>query len=392
MSTYFRDIPLEVLFKRLQLGTPLNTAEKINAISGDLRDFCHDIAKRPFFSERLGIRNTRYTHFETVVKWVFVETRGIQPLMRYLQLASLLEGNRTFSRSSEIAKRVEGTMDFLERAFPDDCKVIRSRANALSVCMLAYRLDTRALNASASPFRDFVSTFFKELSVEVQRGSGAVDKELLRYQQAITSGSTGGESIRTRISILTRRLATQSPSYASLLSSYPDVDAAANRAINELQRAARGLVYEINRAYSGAHGEDLFKMTTKSSEAMDTMGEPCVDMDSYGRFVDALYFLVYEGSGNCARLPTPVSGFAMDVKSLRTDERHDRDHGARGKAAKRILGGASVFEGYSGKKTPRECGPDELKSTQLRILKRLVEFLTGLKEGADARGETTVGG
>lgn len=33
------DEELEELFKRLQLGTPLNTAEKINAIQGDLRDF-----------------------------------------------------------------------------------------------------------------------------------------------------------------------------------------------------------------------------------------------------------------------------------------------------------------------------------------------------------------
>lgn len=116
------DEELEELFKRLQLGTPLNTAEKINAIRGDLRDFCHDMADKPFFAQRIGIKDTRYTHFETVVKWIFVEARGIQPQMRYQQMEGLLTDNRTFSRSSDIARRVSGAIDFLGRAFPEECK------------------------------------------------------------------------------------------------------------------------------------------------------------------------------------------------------------------------------------------------------------------------------
>ena len=72
------DEDLEELFKRLQLGTPLNTAEKINAIQGELRDFCHEMAAKPFFKEKIGLKSTRYTHFETVAKWAFIEARGIQ--------------------------------------------------------------------------------------------------------------------------------------------------------------------------------------------------------------------------------------------------------------------------------------------------------------------------
>lgn len=53
------DQELEELFKRLQLGTPLNTAEKINAIQGELRDFCHEMAAKPFLKEKIGLKNTR---------------------------------------------------------------------------------------------------------------------------------------------------------------------------------------------------------------------------------------------------------------------------------------------------------------------------------------------
>ena len=374
------DRDLEELFKRLQLGTPLNTAERLNAISGNLRDFCHEMAEQPFFAQRIGIKNTRYTHFETVVKWVFVEARGIHPKMRLLQLEALLEENRTFSRSSELAMRIKGAVEFLGRAFPADCRVVRNRANALSVCMLASRVHTQRLSASTVHFRDFVETFFAQLSAEVQRGSRALDKELLRYQQAITSGSTGGDSVRARIGIITKRLATHAPVFAALLSSsYSEVQDVVSRAVGELQRTAEELVYELNRIYSGTHGEELFKMTTKTSRAIHAIGDPCIDVGSYGSFIDNLYFIVYEGSGSCNRLPDPVPDFAMNVKFLRSDIRHDLDHGPRPAVAKKLIRGANVFEKYSGKKTPEECGSDEFTSTQLRILDTLIRFLTALK-------------
>lgn len=377
------DEELEELFKRLQLGTPLNTAEKINAIQGELRDFCHEVSDKSFFSDRIGIKDTRYTHFETVAKWVFVEARGIQPQMRYPQLESLLKENRTFSRSSDTAKKVEGAVNFLTKAFPDECKVIRNRANTLSICMLAARVQSQGLisDTAAWQFRDFVQTFFSQLSSEVQKGVKAVDKELLRYQQAITSGSTGGDSIRARIAILTKRLATHSPTFSSLLSSYIEAGDAASLAIVELQEASRALVYDSNRSYSAINGgEDLFKMTTKSSNAIHTIGIACRDLKAYGEFIDALYFLVYEGSGNCKRLPLPPPDFAMDIKFLRADLRHDLDHGTENEVAKKITRSSTIFQKYSGKRTPEECGPDEFLSVQLRVLQALVQFLSELKK------------
>ncbi|MEZ4651559.1 MAG: hypothetical protein R3E97_22725, partial [Candidatus Eisenbacteria bacterium] len=286
------------------------------------------------------------------------------------------------SRSSDTAKRVDGAVTFLSKAFPVDCKVVRNRANALSICMLASRVQAQGLTSdtAAAQFRDFVQTFFAQLSAEVQKGVKALDKELLRYQQAITSGSTGGDSIRARVAILTKRLATHTPVFASLLSSYSEAGDAASLALTELKDASRALVYEINRGYSATHGEDLFKMTTKSSNAIHTLGVRCNDIATYGEFVDALYFLVYEGSGSCKRLPSPPPDFSMDVKFLRADVRHDLDHGSETDVAKKVTRNAAVFQKYSGKKTPEECGPDEFMSIQLKLLQALVEFLTELKK------------
>lgn len=375
------DDELEELFKRLQLGTPLNTAEKINAIQGELRDFCHEMADKPFFKDKLPLKNTRYSHFESIAKWAFVEARGIQPQMRYPQLESLLRENRTFSRDSDTAKRISRALDFLNMAFPDKCEPVRNRANTLSLCMLAGRACAQGLStpADAEVFRAFVDTFFTQLGAEVEKGVSATDKELLRYQTAITSGSTGGDSIRSRIDILTKRLATYHPRFARLIGAYRAAADEVTRDLADQSALARDLLYAVNRRHSALHGEDLFKMTTKSSAALATIGEPCRDITQYGKLVDALYFLVYEGSGDCKRLPTPPPEFSMDVKFLRTAVRHDVDHGSEADVHKKRVRASAIFERYSGKKSPEECGPDEFLATHARILEGLHKLLATLK-------------
>lgn len=375
------DEVLEELFKRLQLGTPLNTAEKINAVMGEMRDFCHHIADKPFFSQKILLRDTRYTHFEIVVKWAFIEARGIQPQMRLPQLESLLKDNRTFSRQSDTARKITGAVEFLNRAFPDKCPVLRNRANTLSICMLATRIYEQGLSISdggATEFRSFVETFFSSLSQEIEKGVQAVDKELIRYQNAISADSGGGNSIRMRLNILTKRLATFSSTFSPLLGAYHEVSNEITRNIGELAQTARELFYEVNRKYSAANGQDLFKMTNDSSAAMTKFGDPCRDIREYGELIDSLYFLVYEGSGSCNRLPSPPPNYVMDIKFLRTHIRHDVDHGSESDVAKKRLRAGNIYEKYSGKKAPEECGPEEFLRAHIRLLTEMISFLQDL--------------
>ena len=101
------DDELEELFRRLQLGTPLNTAEKLNAVMGEFREFCHDCTKKPFFKDKLPIKNTRFSHFEIVGRWGFIEARGIHPQMRLKQLEQFFRDNKQFSRTSDTAKVID---------------------------------------------------------------------------------------------------------------------------------------------------------------------------------------------------------------------------------------------------------------------------------------------
>ena len=122
------DNELEELFRRLQLGTPLNTAEKLNAIKGESRDYCHDISKSSFFKNKIPLGNRRYAYFEISTRWLCIEARGIQSQVRFPQLESFLKENRKFSKQSETAKRINRVLEYLDNAFPEKCKALRSRA------------------------------------------------------------------------------------------------------------------------------------------------------------------------------------------------------------------------------------------------------------------------
>jgi len=250
---------LRDLFLRLQLGTPLNTAEKLNAIGGDLHSFCKKVSQHRFFGEKVALRDTRYTHFFIATQWVCIEARGIQPQMRFPQLESLLVDNRRFSESSELAQIIGGSLEYLDTAFPGKSARLRNRANVLSVCLLASSIVRRRLSGgTALQFGEFVDAFFGRLAEEVERGTVGARNEYLRYQEAVSYGSTGGNSIRTRQYILTQALATSYPEFALLLSADRNYKPETERSIDEQAKVISDLLHSVNQHYAGSHGKDLF--------------------------------------------------------------------------------------------------------------------------------------
>ncbi len=367
---------LEDLFLRLQLGTPLNTPEKLNAVGGELRDFCKWITEQNFFKKKISLIDTRFAHFDIAAKWVFVEAREIQPQMRFKQLEALLKENRTFSQESDLAKRIKEALKYLDSALAHKSEKLRNRANVLSVCMLSSKVVRHNLHKdTVSLFGRFVESFFTDLATEVEKGAKSKEAELLKYQEAITYDSTGGTSLNNRLDILSRRLVLKYPIFSPLLGGTFIETTSTEKALNEYTDTISDLVYAINKKYAAGAGEDLFKMTTETINTLKTLSKPCNDIKQYGKFIDSLYFLIYEGSGSCKRLPSPCPTFVMDIKAMRTMLRHDENHGKKKDIEKKRKELAEVFKKYSSKKTPAECGPQDFLATQLSILSALKSFL-----------------
>jgi hypothetical protein len=64
---------IEELFARLNNGEPLNAAEKRNAIGGSMAALARELARHPFFTDRLPYGNERYQHFDVATKFLFIE-------------------------------------------------------------------------------------------------------------------------------------------------------------------------------------------------------------------------------------------------------------------------------------------------------------------------------
>lgn len=371
---------LEELFKRLQLGTALITAEKLNAIRGQMRTFCQWITKQPFFADRIKLKSTRFSHFEIAVRWMYIESQGIRPRVRLAELEDFVRANKKFSSTSSTAKLITSTLKYLDKAFPNPTSAIKNKANTLSVCMLAARVK-RVLSddSTAKKLGEFVEGFFSKLAEQVEKGVRASDKELIEYQQLITAASAEAPSIRGRIRILSKRLATFDSAFSFLVSSYDDVNESLDKEFAEKSENIQDLVSKINDKYASTAGEDLFKMTNKTTKALIKLKVARDTENKFEDLVDDLYYLFYEGSGAGKRLTDPKDEFVVtDIKFLRANTRHDLDHGTKGESASNRKKKAAVFKKYSGKDSIGLCGEEELLTAQSRILEASEKFLRAL--------------
>jgi hypothetical protein len=89
------------------------------------------------------------------------------------------------------------------------------------------------------------------------------------------------------------------------------------------------------------------------------------NVQAYGVLIDDLYFLLQEGPGN--RLSKPPQSFA-DVNDLRTELRHDVDHGKDKKVRAKRRKLASTFSKYAGAASPSTLSPDRYPLLQMNLL------------------------
>lgn len=89
----------------------------------------------------------------------------------------------------------------------------------------------------------------------------------------------------------------------------------------------------INEVSMISGKEAVFKTTTKGYQAVHCVSTAfAVDSATFGYVVDSLYYLLYEGSGNATRLLEIINDeeciALWNIKHLRTDFRHDIEHGS----------------------------------------------------------------
>jgi hypothetical protein len=136
--------------------------------------------------------------------------------------------------------------------------------------------------------------------------------------------------------------------------------------ISALGDSISNLIEQINKKYELTKGEDLFKSTNKTTPAQLRIRKPINTYETYKTLIDDLYFQFRESVGQ--RLANAWPASFIDVNDLRTDLRHDIDHGDEVKVRSKRQKIGKAFVKYSGHGTPETLDPTRLPLVQANLL------------------------
>lgn len=359
---------LKDFFQRLQQGLPLTSSEKLNSVHSKLRDFCQSLAKHPFFTQSIAVADTRLAHFDIVTKVASIEVEGIGASVRFEDIKKIFGAQKSFSSTSAVAKRIKASLDFLSRAFPARVPGLKNRTVVQSLITFACRVVESNPNSKVEhAVSDFTKLFLDQLAQQVELGQGATDYDYIRFQRSINANVKGGARIRHEI--LLRKSFVFEPRIADAFSPAAIANSGISGRVKEVAEDITAQIGRLNSAYSHAHGEDLFKATNKTSQALSRIGKPIKDMSGYSTLIDDLYFLFRESIGQ--RLADKIPSSFVDVNTLRTDLQHDVDHGAPIKVRAKLKKAGQTFERYSGAKSPELIDQQRFILVQANLLSAL---------------------
>jgi uncharacterized protein DUF262 len=371
------DQVLQKFFQRLQGGMQLMAAERLNSVTSELTKFSRRLAKHPFFTASVAIRDTRKAYFDIASKALAIEVDGMDVGLRYDDLKAVFESQQNFSNRSNVALRMQQTLDYLNEAFPTTSKVLRNRSTIQSIVTLAARVvESGNSDSTQRDFHLFVEDFGAELARQVELGQRATDMDFLEFQRTLSANVKAGPKLRHEV--LLRKLLLFDSSWAETLGTGPLASANMSSDIDRLGLGIAELVRIRNEEYSATNGSDLFKATNKTASALGRLRKSISTFEEYTRLVDDLYFLFHEGHGQRLVGKVPVS--FEDVNLLRTELQHDVDHGkAASVRAKRKKIGQAFAKYAAGVTSPSTLAPERFPIVQAALLKAIEADLRQLQ-------------
>ena len=138
------------------------------------------------------------------------------------------------------------------------------------------------------------------------------------------------------------------------------------------------LIYNINESRNSYGKTHIITPTNRTMRAVHQLtASVSKDEYSFGKIVDALYFLIYEGSGSAKRLTEIMTDEELTtvwwIKTLRTSIRHDIDHGDERKSQKKHIEIGEVYSALVGQKRPKR-GTD-WTTAQVVLFEHTANFL-----------------
>lgn len=201
---------IEDLFSRLNNGEALNAAERRNALGGDMARLIREVARRPFFADRLRFSNARLQHFDLAARLLAIEVARADapsgvPDLGPRGLDAFVRGHRHLAESDRAAlvDEVDARLDWLCRVFSRADPLLASPAQALLHGRFALDLlASTGPDAEPTSVRAFLESFQQERSAALEGAEEERDGRLVEFSRLMQHGVNEPGNLERRLEIL----------------------------------------------------------------------------------------------------------------------------------------------------------------------------------------------
>jgi len=200
----FSDEEVRDLFRRINSGIPLNVAERLNAYPGNIVLTVRKLSEHPFFEKITYLKPTRYRYLHVSAQLLMLEKNGITDISPKA-LFTFFEQNRNLDTDSQAYRDVVKTLNYLERALNEKMKELEKTSWIITLYLLtSHLLKNYVMSGKEGILKSFFTSFFQEVLKSAETG----DSELIRFNLAISRGTTSRESISFRHKVILTRFLT----------------------------------------------------------------------------------------------------------------------------------------------------------------------------------------
>jgi hypothetical protein len=190
------DQDIAMIFLRLQEGMPLNSAERLNATIGAMRNFVFEVSKHPVFSRDTKISPFRFAHRIIAAHMTLLELASNFdnvpypefPNLRFPNLRKMYTDN-VDTIPPRLHRRIIGTLDLIHQMLGEDGRVIRKKSDLPIVYLLtSYLRDKYVFNFQL--LGNFIIRFFTTVA-QVKVPDGEIPRnQYERYVELRKKGLT----------------------------------------------------------------------------------------------------------------------------------------------------------------------------------------------------------
>ena len=198
---------IEEMFLRLNEASPLNAAEKRNAMGGPMAEVIRWVSEHQFFTTKVAFLNRRYQHRELAAKFLLLTKTGTIGDTKKVYLDDMVKNAKTNSSAEEANKIGHEVEDILRSAngiFVD--RDILLRAHGTTVIYFQVLKEALKEGWSEKITRDKLNQFEerrRENRQDAQEDIARADYDLLEFDRMNLQGTND----RTSIEFRTRTLA-----------------------------------------------------------------------------------------------------------------------------------------------------------------------------------------